>query len=73
MYLTLQTGLFAKPFVNKLRIANVHKLRTFMQYFFQDMHGFPVGNSMSLSTKTNLWAIAFKFAVAIPFQVNNFG
>ena len=56
----------------------LHKLRTFMQYFFQDMHSFPVDKptakkTMSLSTKTiKLWAITYKFAVAISFQFNDF-
>ena len=57
----------------------LHKLSTLMQYFFLDMHSLPVDksaakNSMSLSTKTmKLYAIAFKFAVAISFQFNDFG
>ena len=50
-----------------------------MQYFFQDMHSFPVDkptakNPMSLSTKTiKLWAITYEFAVVILFQFNDFG
>ena len=46
----------------------LQKLRTFIQYFFQDMHSCPVDkftakNFRSLSTKTiKLRAITFKFA-----------
>ena len=50
-----------------------------MQYFFQDMHSFPLDkstakNSWSLFTETmKVWAKTFKFAIAILLQFNNFG
>ena len=72
----------SQTFLQKSLIINLqmlHKMKTSMQYFFQDTHSFPVDISttkkpMPFYTKTmKLWAKAFKFAVAISFQFNDFG